>query len=171
MKRDYFVYFISLGKERALISVTFIMNFEVLPLIHEQMVRRMKEKWKLKIMVYKIFNMKTISSFVLVIFNFYFSPIFFFFILLLPFVQFSLISAFSFFSIFSSHYLFHLLFLDLRFPIFFSIISLFIYSFFCPFPRPIYYFSISYWKKDLFSSINSLTIFLRFEKNSKRMDF
>lgn len=74
MKRNYFVYFISLGKERALISVTFIMNFEVLPLIHEQMVRRMKEKWKLKIMVYKIFNTKTISSFVLVIFNFHFSP-------------------------------------------------------------------------------------------------
>lgn len=62
MKRDYFVYFISLGKEHALISVTFIMNFEVLPLIHEQMVRRMKEKWKLKIMVYKIFNTKMISS-------------------------------------------------------------------------------------------------------------
>lgn len=168
MKRDYFVYFISLGKERALISVTFIMNFEVLPLIHDQMVRRMKEKWKLKIMVYKIFNTKTISSFVLVIFNFHFSPHLLFFH-----SPTSICSIFFNLSLFIFFYflLFHLLFLDLRFPIFFSIISLFIYSFFCPFPRPIYYFSISYWKKDLFSSINSLTIFLRFEKNSKRMDF
>lgn len=111
MKRDYFVYFISLGKERALISVTFIMNFEVLPLIHEQMVRRMKEKWKLKIMVYKIFNTKTISSFASWYSIFFNLSLFIFFYFLLPLLVPFVISRSSFPHFLLDNFIIHLLIL------------------------------------------------------------